>query len=90
MAHGAAAHAAMIAAIKASGAIVRVDPDSFQRLLTNNENAAVVHATGWAFGSEHRYLVSYKGLVFFTKSRSPLFVPPSIETIEAKRIWVPG
>ena len=87
---GAAAHAAAVAqAIKASGAIVRMSPDDFQQLLARAQGALVVHATGWSFGTEHKYLFAYKGLTFYTKSREPVFVPPGTETVEAQRIWVP-
>jgi hypothetical protein len=88
---GAAAHAAAVAqAIKASGACVRVSPDDFQRLLARAGDVVVIHAVGWAFGTQHKYLFGYKGLVFFTKSREPVFVPSGVETLEAERIWIPG
>ena len=67
---GAAAAAAAIArAIKASGAIVQVDPEDFQRLLNENEEALVVHAPGWTLSPGHKYLMGYKGLTFYTKAR---------------------
>lgn len=84
---GAAAAAAAIAAIKASGAIVRVEPGAFQQLLERQPEPLVVHAES-AFGS-HRYLTSYKGLCFFTKSRSEVFLPGDAEVVEAERIWTP-
>jgi len=88
---GSAAHAAAVArAIKASGACVRLTPEDFGRLLSRAGDVVVIHATGWAFGTQHRYLFGYKGLVFFTRSREPVFVPSGVEVLEADRIWIPG
>jgi hypothetical protein len=91
MVNSGAAHAAAVAhAIKASGAIVRLSPESFESLLGRAGDVLVVHSTGWMFGTEHRYLFGHKGLVFYTKSRDTVFIPPGTETIEADRIWIPG
>ncbi len=92
MAGAAAAGAAAAAignAIKASGAIVRVDADVFKSVLARTENALVVRAEGGMFSRKYRYLVSYKGLVFFTKSSEPIHLPAHTETIHAAKIWVP-
>ena len=87
---GAAAAAAAIArAIKASGAIVQVDPEDFQRLLNENEEALVVHAPGWTLSPGHKYLMGYKGLTFYTKAREPIAMHRGCRVIEAKKIWVP-
>jgi len=65
---GAAGAAAAIAqAIKASGAIVEVEPEQFTRLLAGNAQGLVVHAP--AVFSRHKYLMGYRGLVFWTKTR---------------------
>lgn len=87
---GTAHVAAVIRAIKASGAIVRVAPEEFEKLLARTSGAVVVHATAWVFGTKHRYLVGYKGLFFATDSREPIFIPSNVETMEAEKIWVPG
>jgi|RhiMethySRZTD1v2_1073278.scaffolds.fasta_scaffold51309_7 hypothetical protein len=85
---GAAAAAAAIAqAIKASGAIVQVEPEPFTRLLAANAQGLVVHAPS-AF-SRHKYIMGYRGLVFWTKTREPLYVPSTVQVVEAKKIWVP-
>ena len=86
-----AAAAAMIQATKASGVIVRVEPDEFLDLLERQEEAPlVVHATGGFFSTNHQYLTSYKGLAFFTKSGAPIHLPEDTEIVEARRIWIPG
>ncbi|HYJ33618.1 MAG TPA: hypothetical protein VE326_10405 [Candidatus Binatia bacterium] len=84
----AAAAAARMRAIQASGAIVRLEAAEFERLLIHNAGGIVVHAPGGFLGG-HRYLTSYKGLVFSTKTREPLSLPGSSEIIEAGRIWTP-
>ena len=59
-------------AIKASGVIVSVEPADFVGILKRQPGALVVHATGWLFGVNYQYLMSYKGLAFFTEAPSPL------------------
>jgi hypothetical protein len=86
----AAAAAAAIAAIKASGVIVHVESEEFAGILKRQPGALVVHATGGFFSTEYRYLTSYKGLAFYTKTRAPLELPPGTELVQAKSIWVPG
>ena len=90
MSAGAAAAAAAIAqAIKASGLIVRISPEEFQKVLRKAEQPLVVYATGGLFQRNHQYLTSYKGLAFFTKSLSEIMLPVGAETIVARKIWVP-
>jgi hypothetical protein len=87
---GAAAAAAIARAIKASGAIVRLEPDEFQRILQRCEDALVVHATGGLIRTNYQYLVSYRGFVFFTKSATPLYLPGATEVVQAQSIWIPS
>jgi hypothetical protein len=89
-ASGAAAAAAIAQAIKASGAIVSVEPQEFLRILRRTEQPLVVHATGGVFSTNYQYLTSYKGLIFFTKAQVPLELPPGPEIVLARRIWIPG
>lgn len=89
----AGAAAAVVRAIKASGVIVRVEPEDFQRLLRRQQEPLVVHATsglGGFFGTYHQYLSSYKGLAFFTRSPDSLTLPSGCEVVQAKKIWMPG
>jgi pimeloyl-ACP methyl ester carboxylesterase len=66
----------VIAAIKASGVIVIVEPEEFVGILKRQPGALVVHATGGFFSTSYRYLTSYKGLAFYTEARAPLDLPP--------------
>ncbi|HYV20970.1 MAG TPA: hypothetical protein VFC25_18295 [Verrucomicrobiae bacterium] len=86
----AAAAAAIAQAIKASGAIVQVEPEDFQRLVEHNAQGLVVHSAPKLFQPKHRYIMGYKGLAFFTKSKEPLVMLRGLQVIEAKKIWIPG
>ncbi|MDH3252666.1 MAG: hypothetical protein OEM41_07725 [Ignavibacteria bacterium] len=87
---GAAAAAAIANAIKASGAIVKVEPQDFALIIGRMEAPLVVLAgkTFWSPG--FKYLTSYKGLAFFCKSPRELELPGTAELITAKSIWIPG
>jgi hypothetical protein len=88
---GAAAAAAAIAqATKASGVIVRVEPDEFMKILVLNDEPLVVHATGGFFKLSYQYLTSYRGLAFFTKSPEPLTLYDHCQFVTAQKIWIPG
>ncbi len=87
----AAAHAAAIAqAIKASGVLVRVQPEEFLRIVNRQEASLVVKAPAGFLQRGWRYLTSYKGLAFFTKAPEPLPLPGRAEVVEAETIWVPS
>ncbi|MBI4419238.1 MAG: hypothetical protein HY560_00270 [Gemmatimonadetes bacterium] len=90
MAQAAAAHAAAIAqAIKASGAIVRLEPADFRRLVGNLEQPFVVVAHSRFLVERYEYLTGYRGLVLYTKSREPIALRGGAEIVHAKKIWVP-
>jgi len=85
---GAAAAAAVSNAIKASGAIVRVEPEDFLDILAKNPNPIVVQSPAGIF-ARRKYLTSYKGLFFCAKSRESLMIPPHVEIVNARRIYIP-
>lgn len=88
---GAAAAAAIAQAVKASGAIVRMEPDHFLQIIYRADDPLVVMATSKMFGKiTYKYLASYKGLAFYTKSRQPLQLGSGAEIIAAKNIWIPS
>ena len=80
--------AAMTEALKAIGAIVCVEPQEFLGILERIEKPLVVHSAG-GFLTKYKYLTSYKGLTFFTKSKEALLIPASVEMIAAKKIVIP-
>ena len=89
MAAGAAA-AAIAKAIKASGVVVRLEPEEFAKVLGRMAEPLVVYAERGLFTTRYQYLASYKGLAFFTVSRETLPLPAGTELIKARRIWIPG
>ncbi len=86
----AAAAAAIAQAVKASGAIVKVEPDGFLKILYKTREPLVVKASGGFFKKNFQYLTSYKGLIFFAVSGTPLDLPKDAEVVESKQIWIPG
>jgi hypothetical protein len=86
----AAAAAAIVEAVKASGVFVRVEPEAFLTVVHRQEAPLIVYATGGFLSSNHQYLTSYKGLAFFCKTGTELSLPAAAEFVRAKKIWIPG
>jgi ABC-type transport system substrate-binding protein len=89
MAAGAAAAAAIAQALKASGIVVRLEPGEFMKVLRRAPNPLVVIAQGGIFKPHYRYLMSYKGLAFHTKTAEPIELSADVEVVEAAKIWMP-
>ena len=86
----AAAHAAMANAIKASGAIVKVEARDFLTIVQKTERPLVVFTKPSFWSRSHKYLTNYKGLTFFTKSPDPLNLPGDTELIACQEIYIPS
>lgn len=87
----AAAIAAMIAnAVKASGTVVRIEPEEFVKILKKIEAPLVIYAEGGMISTNYQYLVSYKGFAFFTKADDPIELPKKTEVVVTDKIWIPG
>lgn len=87
---GAAVAAAIANAIKASGAIVKVDPNDFRKIMEKIDEPLVVRAEGGFLSRKYQYLTAYKGLIFYTKSPSELPFRSDVEMILAEKIWIPS
>ena len=88
---GAAAAAAAIAnATKASGAIVKLPPSEFRKLLNKAERPLVVGAKGGFMYAKFRYLFNYRGLFFTTLSAETISLPSGGELVWADKIWIPN
>ncbi len=86
----AAAGAIIAQAIKASGAIVEVEPEGFRALLEREEKPLVVVSQGGTFRKHYQYLTSCRGLFFYTKSPEMLQFKGGTQVVQAKKIWIPG
>jgi hypothetical protein len=86
---GAAAAPAATQAIRASGVVVRVEPGAFLAVLGRQPAPLVVRATGWFFVTFYKYLMSYKGMAFYTEAATPLELPPGVELAEERSISAP-
>ena len=87
---GGGAAAAIAQAIKASGVLVRLEPDEFLKVVYRIEAPLVVFTETSFFGTTFQYLVGYKGLAFFAKSKEPLDLGGTAEFVTARKIWIPG
>ncbi|HEX2165358.1 MAG TPA: hypothetical protein VHM02_15550 [Thermoanaerobaculia bacterium] len=87
----AAAAAAIAQAIKASGTLVRVEPEELRRILDRQEAPLVVVASkSGFFGEKHQYLTGYRGLAFYARSPRPIELPGTAEVVVARSIWMPS
>ena len=81
--------AAISKASNASGTIVHISEEAFVSLVSRSDSPLVIHAPGGFLSSKHKYLTTYKGFAFYTKSKAALALPSAAEIIEAERMWVP-
>ena len=82
--------AAIAQAKKASGAIVKMSPEEFNKILNKTTAPLVVMAEGGLFKTNYQYLINYKGIFFFTNAAEPLYLPSDAEIVKSKSIWIPG
>jgi hypothetical protein len=75
--------------VKMNGVFVRLAPEDFQNLLNRNEGLAVVTTSTTFFGTTFTYVTSYKGLVFYCKTKAQLSIASRHETIVAQAISLP-
>jgi hypothetical protein len=67
-----------------SGVLVRLDPTSFLGIVGQQQKALVVYTTYRRYfftPQQHRYLTSYKGLMFVAESDAPLDLPKDTEVV---------
>jgi hypothetical protein len=85
----AAASAIIAKAVKASGAIIRVEAGDFKEILNKAGKSLVIKAKGGFFKPNYQYLTSYKGFVFYTRTKDEMLFSGDVELINAKEIWIP-
>ena len=86
----AAAGAFVAQAVKASGAIVEVEPQDFRSLLDRVDKPLVVVSQAGTFKKYYQYLSGVRGLIFYTKSPDILHFKGGTEVVQANKIWIPG
>lgn len=86
----AAAAAAIANAVKASGSIVKVEPQEFVKVLNRIDKPLVVVAKGGWLNKKYKYLTNYKGINFYCLASDPVSLPGSVETINAESMWMPN
>jgi len=88
---GAAAAGIIVAqALKASGAIVEVEPGDFRSLIDRVDKPLVVVSQAGMFRKYYQYLAGVRGLIFYAKSAETLHFKGGTEVVQANKIWIPG
>ncbi len=90
MTNGAVVAAAIANAIKASGAIVRLESRDFQSIIQRSQRPLVVVSDKSFWSPGYKYLSNYKGLTFYTKSSQPLMLPGDAEIVSCSQIYIPS
>ena len=85
---GSAAYHMANEALKAMGPIIVLEPGDFLRILEKNPDGLVIHTPGGLM-SKNKYITSYKGLIFFTKTKDHLELPANIEMMVSKKMSIP-
>ncbi len=85
-----AAYAAMVNAVRASGAIVEVEPEVFEQLVGKTKEPLVIYAEPGFMSKKSSYLTNHRGFFFHTKTERRLNLPSQCEMIKSKKIWVPN
>jgi hypothetical protein len=86
----AAAAAAHAKGVKASGALVQLEPAAFQQLLQHIPEPLVLHQKrGGMLSRHHKYATSYRGFIFLARSPEPLSLPGGADVLPARKIWFP-
>ncbi|MBT4880904.1 MAG: hypothetical protein HOI80_03555 [Alphaproteobacteria bacterium] len=86
----AAGMAAAIKAVKAIGTLIEIDVNGFKMIVQKQKEPVVVMAEPGFLRFNYRYLTPYKGLNFYTFSKTSLRFGGNTELIKVKRLWVPS
>jgi hypothetical protein len=77
-------------AVKASGAIIKLEPDEFSKILSKTTDPLIVVSPTGFKKRKTRYLFSWKGFVFFCETKKQVIFPKGTKTILSNKIWVPN
>ncbi|MBT7096215.1 hypothetical protein HN937_02505 [Candidatus Poribacteria bacterium] len=59
-------------------------------MLARMDQPLVIHSQTGMRKTKHEYMTSYRGFIFHAKSDTEIRLPDGCETIQAKKIWIPG
>ena len=71
------------------GIVISVETDEFMRLMKQAGNALIIHQQPSWWQTYNRYLMSYRGMAFYTRSKEELSISKYAEVIAAKNFYVP-
>ena len=86
---GTAAAAAIANAIKASGAVVRLEEEDFIKIISRRDRPLIILSKGGFMKKDFDYLTSYKGFIFYVRTKGEINLPGDCEIISAQQIWIP-
>lgn len=90
MSHATHYYAMQMQALRSFGIITHVSPEVLLEILNKQEKPLILESLGgFIFRKHYRYLTSYKGLAFFTKSHNPIAIPKTAEVINVKYLNIP-
>lgn len=86
----ATAQHAIANAVKAFGVVVTVSNRDFMTILQRTKEPLVVVSEKSFWSPNYKYISSYKGLTFYTKSNQPLNLPGDVELVASEKIRLPS
>lgn len=82
-------HANQQQALKMQGVFVKIEPGDFQNLVYRDDSLLIVISKSGLFSERHLYLTSYKGFVFYCKSKEEISIPVKNEKIFSSSVTLP-
>lgn len=76
-------------AVKASGAIIKLESGEFSKILSKTIEPLIVISPSGYKKRKTKYLLSWKGFVFYCETKEQFVLPSGTETILADKIWIP-
>jgi hypothetical protein len=58
-------------------------------VISRAENPVIIISRGGFMKKDFDYLTSYKGLIFFTRTKNEVNLSGNAEIISAQQIWIP-
>lgn len=85
-----AQHSHIQSALKMNGVFVKIEGHDFLRLINEQENLLIVYSKSGIFNNLYLYLTSYKGFIFYCKSKEQLPLPSKHEKIYSANVTLPN